>query len=81
MSVRTHGNRRANGANVMECDNSLEEIKKRIASFCMREVCDWRCSGPRDDGGEEDSNENRSADLIKHKKSCEDPERRSVQHA
>jgi hypothetical protein len=40
MSERTYGNRFADKINVLECNNPLEEIKKRITGRRVREVSD-----------------------------------------
>jgi hypothetical protein len=42
VQVETYGNRIADGMDVVECDNLLKEIKKRIACWGMREVGDRR---------------------------------------
>jgi hypothetical protein len=71
--VTTYFDRLADKIDVVECDDTLKEIKQRIASFRVREVSDSRGPWPRNDGREKDSNEDRAADPIKHKDSCENP--------
>jgi hypothetical protein len=40
--AETYGNRFADGSYVVECNNLLEEIEKRITSLGVREVGDRR---------------------------------------
>jgi hypothetical protein len=69
----TYCDRLADQTDVVECDDTLEEIKQRITSCRVRKVRDNRGPWPRNNGCEKDSDEDRAADPIKNKESRQNP--------
>lgn len=55
-----------------EGDHLLEEVECGVACLRVREVRDRRRTRPRDDRGEEDANEQRTLDAVKHQEHGED---------